>query len=267
MKANTRRDNRLSFDAAAEAYDRARPAMPDDLIRSITRITGLWNGDRVLEIGAATGQLTIPLRTAGLAVTALEPGERLRALLEKNTADDNRVTVRAGLFEDYDPNEGPFAAVFSANAFHWIDPAISYTKAADMLRPDGHLALIWNFPIVADPALRDALNQQAFADHPDFIRDERHQPAVEVQGAEGREELAASGRYDVPWWQTRTQTLNFTADTYIALLISYANGAVLDDDARADLEQQVRNVLADHGTGTIEVTNHVYAVVARRADR
>ncbi|RLU81108.1 hypothetical protein CTZ27_33240 [Streptomyces griseocarneus] len=268
VKANTRRDNRLAFDTVAEAYDRARPTMPHGLIVSIVRITGMWNGDRVLEIGAATGQLTRPLRAAHLNVTALEPGERLRALLERNVAGDPGVTVRPGLFEDYDSSDdGPFSAVFSANAFHWIDPDVSYAKAAGMLRPDGHLVLLWNFPVVEDPALRDALNTRAFADYPDFVRDERHQPRIEALAAEGREELAASGRFDFPWWQTRTETLRFTADTYLQLLISYANGAVLDDDARQDLEQRVRAVLDDRGAETITVTNHLYALVARRADQ
>jgi hypothetical protein len=35
-----------------------------------------------------------------------------------------------------------FRAVFSASAFHWIDPKISWQKAADVLVPGGTLALI-----------------------------------------------------------------------------------------------------------------------------
>lgn len=35
-----------------------------------------------------------------------------------------------------------FQAVFSASAFHWVDPKVSWQKAADVLVPDGTLALV-----------------------------------------------------------------------------------------------------------------------------
>ena len=37
---------------------------------------------------------------------------------------------------------GAFDAVFSAAAFHWVDPAVGWTKAARLLRPGGLLALL-----------------------------------------------------------------------------------------------------------------------------
>ncbi len=133
MRANTRREARMAFDEASELYDQARPGIPDRLVTSIARLTGIAPGDRVLDVGAGTGQLTLPLRRAGLEVTALEPGARLRALLSEHTAHDTGVTVHGGLFEDFTAPEQSFSAVLSANAWQWIDPHISYTKAAGLL--------------------------------------------------------------------------------------------------------------------------------------
>jgi SAM-dependent methyltransferase len=40
-----------------------------------------------------------------------------------------------------------FAAVFCASAFHWIDPEVSWQKAADVLVPGGTLALVQYFGV------------------------------------------------------------------------------------------------------------------------
>jgi SAM-dependent methyltransferase len=47
--------------------------------------------------------------------------------------------------EDAPLPRGQFQAVFSASAFHWTDPAVSWRKVADALVPGGTLALIQYF--------------------------------------------------------------------------------------------------------------------------
>lgn len=265
MKANTRRDNRVAFDEVADVYDTARPGIPRRLVTSVVREAALAPGDQVLEVGAGSGQLTLPLRAAGVEVTALEPGDRLRALLARHTAEDLGITVTGGFFEDYTAPEGSFAAVVSANAWQWLDPAVSYGKAADLLAEGGHLALIWNFPIVADPGLQQALNEVLAAEHPDAVRDPAtHLGGIEARAAEGRAELAASHRFGTPWWEVSHDTLRLAPDAYYELLLSYANAAVLDESARTDLFERVKAVLAEHGAETVEMDNVLYACVARR---
>ncbi|WP_055529649.1 class I SAM-dependent methyltransferase [Streptomyces graminilatus] len=266
MKANTRRANRSAFDEVADVYDTARPGIPHDLVTSIVRETGLAPGDQVLEVGAGSGQLTLPLRAARVEVTALEPGGRLRCLLAKHTADDPGITVTGGFFEDYTAPGGSFAAVVSANAWQWIDPAVSYGKAADLLIGGGHLALIWNFPIVADPTLQQGLNEVLALDYPDAVRDPAtHLSGIEVRAAEGRAELAASGHFEAISWQVSHDSLRLVPDAYYKLLLSYANAAVLDESARADLFERAGAVLAEHGAETVEMDNVLYACVARLA--
>src|SRR5690349_11889582 len=68
------------FDTVADEYDRHRPTYPDQLIDLVCQAGGLAAGDRVLEIGCGTGQLTRSLVARGLAVTAVEPGQNLISL-------------------------------------------------------------------------------------------------------------------------------------------------------------------------------------------
>jgi SAM-dependent methyltransferase len=74
------------FDELAAEYDRHRPADPDELVDQACRVAGIGSGDRVLEVGCGTGQLTRSLLARGLHVTALEPGANLIALAKQNLA-------------------------------------------------------------------------------------------------------------------------------------------------------------------------------------
>jgi SAM-dependent methyltransferase len=61
-------------------------------------------------------------------------------------------------FEDAPLPREHFQAVFSASAFHWVDPEVSWQKAADVLVPGGTLALVQYFGL-EEP--RSKLDQEA----------------------------------------------------------------------------------------------------------
>ena len=129
------------FDTIAVEYDRHRPAYPDVLVDHACGAGGLVAGDRVLEVGCGTGQLTRSLLARGLHVTAVEPGGNLIELAARGRPDPGTVRFLQDRFEDASPGLG-FAAVCSAAAFHWIDPDVSWGKVAASLEPGGLLALL-----------------------------------------------------------------------------------------------------------------------------
>ena len=142
------------FDTVAAEYDRNRPSYPDELIDQACRLGGLSAGDRVLEIGCGTGQLTRSLVARGLHVTAVEPGENLIALAGRLDGPGALQFVNRR-FEDASL-DGGFSAVFSASAFHWLDPDVSWGKVAHSLAPGGLLALIQYCGAREDSTSRDA---------------------------------------------------------------------------------------------------------------
>ena len=133
------------FDEIAAEYDRHRPTYPDELIDQACRVAGIGSGDRVLEVGCGSGQLTRGLVARGLHVTVLEPGKSLIALARQNLESAGEVEFVNAQFEDALLPRAQFAAVFSASAFHWVDPKISWQRAADVLVADGTLALVQYF--------------------------------------------------------------------------------------------------------------------------
>src|SRR6478672_10310366 len=130
------------FDEVAEDYDRHRPSYPDVLVDRACELAGIGSGSAVLEIGCGTGQLTRSLLARGLRVTAVEPGGRLiaRARDQLDGLGDARF-VNARLEDALVPVDR-YSAVFSASAIHWIDPDVSWHKAADALVEGGSLALV-----------------------------------------------------------------------------------------------------------------------------
>jgi SAM-dependent methyltransferase len=130
------------FDGVAEQYDRVRPTYPPELIDAAFRAAELAAGDEVLEVGCGTGQLTAALIGRGLRVHAIEPGANMARFARRRVGESAPAEFQIARFEEALVPEGRFAAVFSATAFHWVDPDVSWARAAQSLRPGGTLALL-----------------------------------------------------------------------------------------------------------------------------
>jgi ubiquinone/menaquinone biosynthesis C-methylase UbiE len=130
------------FDEIAAEYDRRRPTYPDELVDQACQVAGIGSGNHVLDVGCGSGQLTRALVARGLHVTALEPGKSLLALARQNLAGAGEVEFVNAQFEDALLPREQFQAVFSASAFHWVDPKVSWQKTADVLVPGGTIALV-----------------------------------------------------------------------------------------------------------------------------
>jgi SAM-dependent methyltransferase len=155
LPASTARRYGKMFDEMAVEYDRHRPTYPDELVDQACRVAGIGSGDHVLEVGCGSGQLTRGLVARGLHVTALEPGENLLALARQYLEGAGEVEFVKARFEDSPLPREQFQAVFSASAFHWVDPQVSWQKTADVLVPGGTLALVQYFGLEEPRSLRD----------------------------------------------------------------------------------------------------------------
>jgi SAM-dependent methyltransferase len=131
-----------TFDGVADGYD-ARPQYPDEIYALLSERCGCGPGALVLEVGPATGLATMRLLDLGAEITAIEPGPALADRLRARGAG-RPLTVVVSSFESAELPAAHFDLVVAATAFHWIDPAIGFTKAATHLRPGGWLALWWN---------------------------------------------------------------------------------------------------------------------------
>ena len=72
-----------SFDGAAGAYERGRPGYPYAALEAVDEQLGLAASSAVLDLAAGTGKLTRQLVARYADVTAVEPLDEMRALLER----------------------------------------------------------------------------------------------------------------------------------------------------------------------------------------
>ena len=140
--AETERPLGEVFDSVAEDYDLVRQGYPAVLVDAAVARGRLVAGSRVLEVGCGTGKLTEVLAARELNVDAVDPGPRMIEQAKRRVGASDDVRFHLGRFEDVALPEAAFDAVFSATAFHWVDPRIGWTKAASHLRPGGLLALL-----------------------------------------------------------------------------------------------------------------------------
>ena len=126
-----------SFGEVADEYDRLRSGPSDESLDWLLPA----DATDVLEIGAGTGILTRLLAARVEHVTAVEPDERMRAVLSGSGV---KADVQAGHAEELPVDSSSYDVVIAASAWHWVDEARAVPEVARVLRPGGRLALTWN---------------------------------------------------------------------------------------------------------------------------
>ena len=139
-----REGRRTQFEGVAAGYAAARPRYPEVLFDDLTILAGLAPGGEIVEVGPGTGQATVPLARRGYRITAVELGAALAAETRRATRPFPNVTVVVGDFEALALPAASCDLVTAATAFHWLDPATRYGRAARLLRPGGALAPFGN---------------------------------------------------------------------------------------------------------------------------
>jgi SAM-dependent methyltransferase len=258
---------RATFDSAAQLYQQSRPDYPEGLYDELVRLADLRYGDRLVEIGCATGKATVPLARRGFRITCVEIGGQLAAAARQNLADFPNVQVTEAAFETWQPPPGTaFDLAFAATAWHWIDPAVRYRRAWELLRPRGHLAL-WSathvFPAGGDTFFRDiqdvydeigeGLPPGATRPRPGELPDDKAQ----LEGSGLFEEVAVR-HFD---WQ-----LTYQADEYIRLLNTFSGHIAMDGWKRDRLYGEIRRRLAERHDGRLRRHWGAVLQVARRRD-
>jgi ubiquinone/menaquinone biosynthesis C-methylase UbiE len=136
------------FDGVAQEYDDVRRGYPAALVEAALMRGRLAAGSRVVEVGCGTGKLTELLAAHGLEIDAVDPGSRMIEVARRRVGGSPLVRFHVARFEDVELPERSFDALFSATAFHWVDPTIGWRKAASLLKPGGLLALLAHSTVV-----------------------------------------------------------------------------------------------------------------------
>jgi SAM-dependent methyltransferase len=234
------------FDRDPDTYAAVRPGYPAALVDDVLLLGEVPPQGLLLEAGCGTGQATRLFAARGHRVVAVEAGERMAAGARARLTG-LAVEVRHGRFEDV-PLPSPVDLVYSATAWHWIDPVVGYARAAALVRPRGPLALFWNEHVRGDDDvgffdMTQDLYERAGMGH------SRLAPVTELP--DRTPTIVASGcfgdvvRRQYPW------RAEYDAATYAKLLGTYSNHIRLDEAVRTRLLDGIRALIDTQFSGRI----------------
>jgi SAM-dependent methyltransferase len=126
----------MSFGSIAAEYDRLRPSPPDEAVDWL-----LPPGCAVaVDLGAGTGKLSRALASRVPRVVAVEPDERMRAVLRDRSPG---VEAVAGRGEAIPLPDASADAVLVSSAWHWMDPELTVPEITRVLRDGGRFGVLW----------------------------------------------------------------------------------------------------------------------------
>jgi len=253
---------RGSFDEAAENYNQWRTGYPDEVVQDVMVSSRVTSGSRVLEIACGTGQLSVPLCEHGVELVAVELGPHLAALARKNLSRFPKARVEISAFEDWPLPPDPFDVVVVANAFHWLEPEIRFTKSAQALKPGGYLTIgnahhvRGGTPGFFEDAQRYYI-KWGLSDDPFFRPPAAVDAPIMYPELEARLEFGAvqRHRFEIP--------RQHSTESYIGWLRTDSMIATLDRDAREGFLRDISQLMNTRYHGAVS-RNFLYEVVTAK---
>ncbi|MBW4513184.1 MAG: class I SAM-dependent methyltransferase [Scytonematopsis contorta HA4267-MV1] len=233
-----------AFNEIAEIYNAARPNYPLELIEDVITIANIKENAKILEVGVGTGQATISFAQKGYAIHGLDPGDKLIAIASQNLSSYPKVTFEKVTFEDYQLKEKSFDLLISAQAFHWVNREIGYSKAALALKDKGHIALFWNFSPKSNTTVFQEL-EQAFQQYlPEMVY---NPPSIDSLIEKRKNWILDSECFKEPVFKEYVWSIDYDVDRYLNLLKTQTVYQQFNEIEKQDLSTIVRKILNNHG--------------------
>lgn len=129
------------FSSAAGLYQQVRPNYPAEIVSWLQNCLQIQENSTVIDLGSGTGKFLPYLKQTHADVIAVEPiGEMLQQLqqvypdIKTLQAFSNSIPVADHIID----------AIICAQSFHWFDNLDTLTEMYRVLKPQGHLGLVWN---------------------------------------------------------------------------------------------------------------------------
>jgi SAM-dependent methyltransferase len=253
-----------SFGGVASNYERYRPGPP---MAAVDWILPAHVGT-VVDLGAGTGALTRLLVDRADEVIAVEPDDRMRAVLTSEVPGARAVNGRG---DQMPIPDGSADAVLASSSWHWMDPIPTLHEVARVLVPGGVLGALWSGPDPEGPFLVQAsalLAEQSNGDaEPEtsglsnLIIGDANRPATTL-------EIPPGVPFDQPEHEIFRWNIALDADELIGLLGTISRIITMNDEKRERLFAEARRLLREflgvEGDVTVDVAFAASTWRARR---
>jgi SAM-dependent methyltransferase len=259
-----------SFGGAASLYERYRPGPPAAAVDWVLpeRVR------TVVDLGAGTGALTRLLVGRADEVVAVEPDDRMRAVLAEAVPGARAV---AGRGEAIPLPDGSVDAVLASSSWHWMDTVPTLQEIGRVLVPGGLVSAMWSGPDPDSGLIAQAkellgggggdggatdigIDQESQADLSAAISDQNNLISAL--------EIPPGVPFDQPEQTAITWNVALNADELVGLLSTFSWVILMDDEARERLFDTARRVLRDmlgvSGDVTVDMQYRAEVFKARR---
>jgi len=221
------------FGEDAATYDGTRPSYPEAVIDIVVADAPVT----AIDVGCGTGKAALRVAARDVDVLGIEPDERMAEVARRHG-----IEVIVSQFEDWPAH--PCDLVFSAQAWHWIDPVRGAAKAAEVLSPGARWAAFWNRE--TDERLHDTL-ARTYAQFAPGLLEARSPSGFERGVGDTEAGFDSVGgfepleRHQIAW----TDTIDVA--TLVARLSTSSSHRLLDRDVAARLHHAIADDLTGHG--------------------
>ena len=132
------------FSDRVDNYAKYRPTYPQAIVGYLREAIHLSRKSTIADIGSGTGIFTEVLLKHGFTVTGIEPNEAMRTAGEAHLGHFHHFTSKDGRAEATGLSDQSIDLVTAAQAFHWMEPASTRKEFFRILKPGGHVLLVWN---------------------------------------------------------------------------------------------------------------------------
>jgi SAM-dependent methyltransferase len=249
-----------SFGGIASLYERYRPGPPSRAVEWLLPTPVA----RVVDLGAGTGALTRLLIDRADDVVAIEPDDRMRAVLAEQVPGARAVSGRG---ESMPIPDRCADAVLASSSWHWMDPIPTLNEVARVLVPGGTLGAVWSGPDPQGPFMvqAQALLAERRTDRAD-VPDGGDDGPGDLGALIVREGVRATVTLDIPdglgFDQPEHEVFRWdvalNADELIGLLGTLSWIITMSDDQRertvGEARRLLRELLGIEGAVTVDVT-------------
>ena len=241
------------YSPAAEAYDQVRPRYPQDLISQVIDRAKLSSDSKILEIGCGPATATVAFAELGAPILCLEPNPDFYHLAQQNCQQYPQIEIQNLSFEEWTAELGTFDAVLAATSFHWIPSDVGYPKAAQALRNNGYLILLWNKQLQPSYEIYQSLSEvyQVHAPSLDQYEDKAKQENI-LQGL--GQMVIDSGQFKNLVVGHINTELTYTVDEYLALLSTYSPYLKLASQNKKALLEGLRHRIESDFGGSLKLS-------------
>ncbi|HWT35186.1 MAG TPA: class I SAM-dependent methyltransferase [Paraburkholderia sp.] len=243
------------YTKGADTYAKGRPDYPPELAGWLKDDLALGPGKVAVDLGAGTGKFTPRLVETGAQVIAVEPVAQMR---EKLAAALPQVDVREGTAQHLPLDDASVDAVLCAQSFHWFASHEALADIRRVLKPGGHLGLVWN--------VRDA--RVPWVAQLDAIVNAREGDAPRHHTGEWRRAFPAEGFSELEERHMPHGHTGPAEDVIVTRVHSTSFILALPPEAWGEVEREVRALIAsERALASHDVVTVPYVTYAYRATR